>query len=240
MRHSQAWVMDGAHISNVVELSSLGRGWVDSPAEGGFAGRVELNPNKVTPRVLEIVRSLRVDHVSRCDVALDYEGVAIGDYAFSRPRVKGQYWTGGDGVESLYLGSRASERFVRVYDKARELKVEGTMTRVEAVGRHRHVLAEDLLDGVAAHARVLRPGMDAHTAGLVACALYCPEVVRGFDKRTRRRCAELVQANQAPLSPDPAEVYRDALPGLDDMVSAISAGESVPVARVYREAVRDE
>ncbi len=235
MRHQQAWLVDGALLSNMVELSSLGRAWVAADLGGRCRGRIELNPNKVTDRVLELVRGFRVDHVTRADVALDYEGVGVTDFIFQRDRVKTTMFRRPSGVEGFMLGGRTSERFVRIYDKALELgRDDLVLTRVEGVGKHRRVLEDGLFEGVRALSSVISADLSLRRAGMVSLALHHPEVLSGHDKRTRGKYERLAESVQFPLSPSPDEVYRERRAALLDDVEAVSAGDRVRVARVYQ------
>lgn len=234
MRHQQAWVVDGAHLSQWVELSVLGRSWVAADLDGRCRGRIELNPNKVTARVLELMRSFRVDHVTRADAAVDYPGVALSDYVFRRRRVKTTTYARPSGVEGFLLGGRTSERYVRVYDKALELGREDlTLTRVEGVGKHRKVLDPELLDGVEALSAGVSPSLSLEDAGRVALYLYAPEVLAGHHRHTRERYRDLALSVQGRLEPCPSDVYRDRLPGLREDVERLCEGEAVRVAAVY-------
>lgn len=235
-RHQQAWVIDGAYLSCWVEFSPLGRNWMLADLDGKPRGRVEFNPNKLTPRVASLIQIFETDHVTRCDVALDYLGLDVRDAWFSRPRVKSAYHVGPGGVESLYLGSRGSDRCVRVYDKALEQKRDDlTLTRIEGLGRKHNVLAENLFDGVQARYREIPLGTTPRTAGAIACYLHYPEVCREWDKKTRAKVKQMVEAATQPIGPSPEVVYRDSLSQLDDMLGAVQAGELVRIAKVYQE-----
>lgn len=232
--HTRSAVVDGAHVSNVCQESEYFCD-VERDADVLTPGRLECNPNKLTARVLYLLSCFEPHHVSRCDVALDYEDVPVGAFVWHRDRVKACTWTGAGGVESLVLGAASSDRRVRVYDKALEVGFVGlVLTRVEGMGRKHHALSDELLDGVHGYRRAVAPDLGVRDAGLLALYLYHPEVLRaGADKRTIRRAKDLAAANADEISPRPEDVYRDALPMLRDRVAAVASGERVPVARVY-------
>lgn len=235
-RYQRSAVVDGAHVSNWLEESEHFYG-VEHDAKGCLPGRIELNPNKATDRVWELVRCLEVDHASRVDVALDYPGVPIGEYVWRRDRVKVNSWMGRDGLESCYLGSRGSDRFVRIYDKGLELRLPDlSLLRVEGMGRKQYALSADLFAGVEGFSRGIHPGLSLADAGRVALFLHHPEVIRGHDPKTLRRYKELTREVQAQIEPTPAEVYGDMRPELVGMLEAVSAGEPVRRAEVYERA----
>lgn len=82
---------------------------------------------------------------------------------------------------TLYIGSRSSERFVRIYDKAAQMKVDGQWTRIEAEIKH---------DSARAIARTI-VGFGAGGISLVAqsiirrvCDFDCPAWKAVFDGKT--------------------------------------------------------
>lgn len=233
MRHQQAWVVDGAHLSCWVELSSLGKSWTLADLGDRCRGRVELNPNKVSDRTLALMQMFEPDHLTRADVAIDYLDVPIGDYVFRRDRVKTTTYQTPSGVEGLMLGGRNSERYVRIYDKARELgRDDLECTRVEGVGKARQVLAPNLLEGVEAVRAEIPEGLSYADAAGVALLLRFPDVARRYDRRTVRRLRGVVRELGGSLrSPD--GIYREFRDRLVDEASAVSEGERVRRAAVY-------
>lgn len=200
--------------------------------------RIEFNPNKVTSRVLTWLRKyMIVEKVTRADVAIDYSGLSIEDCLFRRPRVKPQlhYMPEFRGLQGLYLGSRASDRFVRVYDKAAELGLsQVNVTRVEGVGRHRYVLDPKLFDGLMAYRPAIPMYLSADEAGMLALYLHAPEHFGRLDRRTRKKYRDLASESLPTLSPMPADVYRDHAVELVKNVDALRQGDPVPVAKVYQ------
>lgn len=232
-RYQRSAVVDGAHVSNWLEESEFFYE-VEHDAKDCLPGRIELNPNKATDRVWTLVRYLEVDHASRVDVALDYPDAPIGDFVWRRDRVKVNSWVGRDGLESCYLGSRGSDRFVRIYDKGLELRLPDlSLLRVEGMGRKQYALSEDLFTGVEGFSRGMHPGLSLADAGRVALFLHHPEVVRRHDKSTLKRYKELTREVQAQIEPRPAEVYGVVRPELLAMLESVSNGEPVRRAEVY-------
>lgn len=93
--------------------------------QGEEAARVEFNPNKCDWRLIHrIMKRLKYPKVTRLDIACDYFGVDLSRCKIvpltsrSTETIKGRSGK----LETLYIGSRRSDKFVRVYDKAKELK----------------------------------------------------------------------------------------------------------------------
>jgi hypothetical protein len=240
-----SWSLDGAHISVTVER--LAYGWGTSAGlmekwkhadDIEHPDRVEFNPNKVSERVLGLLSMGLWEKVTRCDVALDYHGLQIGSFVFRRPRVKSAIHLGSGAhgaVETVYLGRRTSDRFVRVYDKRLELGVPGAdLTRLEGVGRRDWVLHPDLLKGVKGYACGIPEGLPALDAAWLALALHYPEKLSDAHWRVRRDVVALLDRCGESLAPDPEAVYRDALPRLSEWVEGLRAGAACPHASVYQ------
>ena len=108
--------------------------------------RIEFNPNKCEKdEVITILTQLRNSSLTRLDIAFDFE-VDLREYRIidTMPR-KEQIFKGIDKkIETYYFGSKTSNLFIRMYDKAKEQRVEQECTwwRIEAVLRH------DILDYV--------------------------------------------------------------------------------------------
>lgn len=95
-------------------------------------------------RFFTIVRQLAEIEGARCsriDLAFDVDSRSVLDLAhaavragaFVSPANRNSWRTveGGDGGLTVYLGSRQSERFLRIYDKAAQQKTGGEWTRFE-------------------------------------------------------------------------------------------------------------
>ncbi len=108
-------------------------------------------------RALDLLREVveRGDRVTRLDLALDVrDGVVHAVYdAFQRGEVstaaRKSVLLRSDSGDTVYLGSRSSEKFVRVYDKAGQMGVQGPWVRIElelkgdaAMGIARHIVQE--------------------------------------------------------------------------------------------------
>jgi len=94
----------------------------------------------ITAHMIAIHHSLHKDRCTRIDLALDAEneGLKIGTLAdetksgVSGLRVKSySHILSQDSGETLYLGSRQSEQFMRIYNKAAEQMREGDWIRIE-------------------------------------------------------------------------------------------------------------
>lgn len=201
--------------------------------------RVEFNPNKVSAADVSVVFGMLTSvRATRYDVALDYPGVQLGEFSFTRKGTKAAYFTARGGEpEGLYLGSLASLVVFRTYDKIREImsktkKVNRDaeavrlaylaptgLARVECVQRLRpgyqeraasEVCPEDLFDRVSAIRRVVPyDGLRPYEMGLLALYHYEPDVLRTLDKDVRKRASELAVSRCGELCPSPREVYRE-------------------------------
>lgn len=108
----------------------------------GYSGSTlnSYNENNVKP--LNILRwhITRQASVSRIDLAFDIKdegmepGILYNMLQDGRAKTTAKTWsliTGNDGGSTCYIGSRSSEAFVRIYDKAAQVGVDGQWTRVE-------------------------------------------------------------------------------------------------------------
>ncbi len=203
--------------------------------------RLEFNPNTTDPEVLELLSMLDVCHLTRCDVALDYEGVKVSDYVYHRPRVKGEIVQGTHlRPETIYLGRNGSRRMDRIYDKALELKRDDlTMTRLECQRRYRPddcaPIEPGLFDTLAVYKRGVPAELNAIDQGLIALMLHYPDRFEACSKEMKRRVRDLAREACGPLDPDPANVYAEERPRLKSELSVMLTGEELSRrANVYR------
>lgn len=107
--------------------------------------RIEFNPSKLKLAEISLLlqliglRRLQSSNISRIDVAIDY-GRKLNPLAFFDKFIRKHsvYWGKDSGAQSVYLGSKKSDKFIRIYDKRLEQKesfnvdVDGSWWRVEA------------------------------------------------------------------------------------------------------------
>lgn len=169
-------------------------------------GRIEFNPNKcdlefVTGFIQEYMTSREV---TRVDIAIDYYGVDISDYVVVTDRKVSTSWNYGRKLESVYIGSRSSERFYRIYDKRLEiLEEEGydigeDLTRCEAVIRRVDTKLEGVFKGIKMY-RV----RDIKELGMLLVALYYPGEINMLNRRKKGRVLDMLG--------DYIEPYKDYL-----------------------------
>lgn len=177
--------------------------------------RFEFNPQKcgeIQQSIWEVV-FLYASNIAltRVDVAIDYIGERISEYRWSYKRtVAGAVYYGRDGaIETIYIGSRQSDRVYRVYDKRREqLKNEGIdigeeCMRVEMRFRGRE-LPEDGFDGLYLIRSLKGEGRDRL---ILEALLFNPGLWVFLKRPTRKRYRlKLLEYVQEVLSP--GEVYR--------------------------------
>lgn len=219
------FLVGSAHLSVNVRPGALARSehQVSVRDDRPLPVRLEFNPNRANGFIYELVRMMNVHRVSRCDVAIDYAGLDISDFHFHRDRVKSRVHRGrgvlGE-LETVYLGSPNSERCIRIYDKAKELGIREDLTRIEAVGRHRKVLSDDLFKGLTVWDRSISSELKTTDAALLALAVHYPDHLARADKRTRARVLDLMR-DAACLDPAPEDLYMDRLSDLRVLVSAV-------------------
>lgn len=89
--------------------------------------RVEFNPNELTEEEKGLVQFIFLDnmrdkHFTRIDVAFDLEMDLSKYYAMTDKALKRTIFFGRDNkVETKYFGVRDSERYIRIYDKKRQM-----------------------------------------------------------------------------------------------------------------------
>jgi len=97
--------------------------------------RIEWNPSKLNtngtllPLLLAMMKNKRF---SRIDYAIDYE-IDLSEFQFqtTRPRKRVKFISPSNKLETLYLGTRNSSDFYRIYNKAVEQDQSGTLWRIE-------------------------------------------------------------------------------------------------------------
>lgn len=94
-----------------------------------FNIRIEFNPNNLgllQKRILSSILKYVYDiHYTRIDIALDLYNYDLIHYNIIdlKSRKKGYYYDRNNNIETIYLGSMASNRFIRIYNKAKEQKL---------------------------------------------------------------------------------------------------------------------
>jgi hypothetical protein len=109
--------------------------------------RLDFNPNNFNPNntlyytLLSCAKNLRI---SRIDYNMDFD-TNLADYKWQTDTARSQvqFLTSKDGLETLYLGSKTSSDFYRIYDKEKErakaekrpINTANTLWRIEHVFR---------------------------------------------------------------------------------------------------------
>lgn len=93
--------------------------------------RFEFNPNNVKSledkEIINTILSYFTDfHFSRLDIALDLYNYNIYDYNIVdlSPRKKAYYYDRVGKLETCYFGAMGSDKFIRIYNKAKEQKID--------------------------------------------------------------------------------------------------------------------
>lgn len=255
----------GAHVScSVMQRCGHRTDWTWAKEQ---PVRIEFNPNKMdvsrlAPWFDGVLCNVRA---TRHDVALDYPGVQLSEWTFTRKGTKAAYFTGRGGEpEGFYLGSLASLVVFRTYDKLREI-VQKTkkaardaeevrvsmlaptgLARVECVQRLRPAYQErsateifpvELFSNLTAVRRcVPYEGLSPYECGLLSLYHHEPDVLRSMHKEPRGRARELALSRCGELDPSPERVYRERRADLLDMASDLRHGRPVYQAKIYGQA----
>lgn len=150
--------IDTSFYSRSYLINDLGFLQFDT-ATGKF--RIEFNPNKLndyTKNLLSIILSyIKNFHFTRIDLAIDLYNYEFSNYNVVDliSRKKAYYYDRVGRLETAYFGSRSSNKYIRVYNKAVEQKMEGGCDwwRIELQLRDTYIDTyldglKDLLDGL--------------------------------------------------------------------------------------------
>lgn len=96
--------------------------------------RYEFNPNNVKlskerehqRAIADIIKTMKYPKISRYDVAFDFYGYDLSTYKIvDKVGRKKNYWVDrSDTLETLYVGSPTADMRIRIYNKAKEQKIE--------------------------------------------------------------------------------------------------------------------
>ena len=96
--------------------------------------RYEFNPNSLRDSrerehrraVTEIIQTMKYPKISRFDMAFDFYGYDFNKYIIrdKRGRKKNSWLDGSDQLETMYIGSPSADLRIRIYNKAKEQKIE--------------------------------------------------------------------------------------------------------------------
>lgn len=99
----------------------------EAQAMGKSEIRVEFNPNELSENEKQFIQFVFLDNMrnkdfSRIDLAFDVEEDLADYYSMSDRRMKQTHFYGIDGkVETKYFGVRESDRYIRIYNKKKQL-----------------------------------------------------------------------------------------------------------------------
>lgn len=85
--------------------------------------RLEFNPNKCDWKIIyNIIKRVKYPKLTRMDIAVDYKGIDLSEYKIDMLTARTQefFFSRSGKLETQYIGSRSSDNFVRIYDKAKE------------------------------------------------------------------------------------------------------------------------
>lgn len=88
--------------------------------------RMEFNPNKMSESQLEFISKNVLPYItnasfSRVDIAFDsHQDLSQFTYIQDRPQKRSQYWGRNGKTETMYFGTRNSDKLLRIYNKKQE------------------------------------------------------------------------------------------------------------------------
>ncbi len=92
--------------------------------------RLEFNPNKIDNDIIEeinfILSNLINVHFTRLDLAIDLYNYKLEDYTIIDigNRKKAYFYSRTNSLETFYSGSNKSSKYIRIYNKAKEQKID--------------------------------------------------------------------------------------------------------------------
>jgi hypothetical protein len=175
--------------------------------------RYEFNPNSVRDNskerehrraVTDVIKAMKNPKVSRFDVAFDFYGHNFNDYKIQdKTSRKKNYWLdNSDNLETLYIGSQGASFRFRIYDKAREQKIESGLNwwRLELQYRDEH--CETIFDSKPYimnpfnTLRVYQPSYkqieNVQERAMVKLLLEEPETIKELNKNTRAKYKKIL------------------------------------------------
>jgi len=188
------------------------------------------NPSSVSRAAIRelFTNFFEADHVARIDIALDYP-LDMSMFLFEFPRAKqARYLSARGALETVYFGSRASKRHLRIYDRQVKNGLDQPEWRVEVEHKcgNGTALPESLLDGLVITQAPPPEALHAETHALIAMAQQRPEMLGRLPSRTRQRVKKRLSQHCLPLSPSPREVYLANLPELCTDLDSMIGGNT--------------
>lgn len=205
--------------------------------------RIDFNPAKLNnmeiDEVYTIIAKAIYPRITRLDIAIDYRGYDLStvEWVEDRARSRVAHHGGNGKLQTLYLGAWSSNNFIRIYDKAKEQKLDGTWWRVEAeirIDKETKPFAKNPFAGI--HGRVGPMGntdIDLRDMALIEFVRNHPEMMGCLEKRKRSALKKMMIAapGDARLSPEPAEIYEKNLARLQLEVGQWLAGCKLTTSR---------
>lgn len=177
-----------------------------SPFPSGNNVRIEMNPNKMTVLAIKDYERIFLPYfistsVTRIDIAIDVPADLTYHYFYLSGIRKQSLISGGDGIpQTRYLGTRNSDRYVRLYNKKLE-----RLENVNETINHEHLWRLELqlsgdwinkwdtcLDGLVCRLP-LHMALDGTDSPIVAGLMAYPETWGKLSPNTRRRYRKLLR-----------------------------------------------
>jgi len=165
--------------------------------------RLDFNPNHVTGNIKKdfypLFKLMHDAHITRLDVALDIYGLDLSTYQIhdEKSRKKSYYMNGVNRLETAYIGSRNSDRLIRVYDKGLEQKIGSDALWWRVEGQMRYEKARELVnpfDGLVMVKDVEVGDYDIRTRAMVEYLYNHPEAFAELSPNSRAKYKSMIMA----------------------------------------------
>lgn len=194
--------------------------WTDNPKFKAL--RYEFNPNNIKnskerehqSAVAAVIKTMKYPRLSRVDVAFDFFGYDLSEYnILDKGGRKKNYWVDGlNKLETLYIGAPNADARIRIYDKAKEQKIEQPLKwwRVElqyrddacrsvqgqlTLGKNKITCNPHLIN-LLQHIRIFKPNYKSleniQERALVKLLLEEPESIKELAKATRSKYKKIL------------------------------------------------
>jgi hypothetical protein len=183
--------------------------------------RFEFNPNNFENKhndkhIMSIMRIMRDIRLTRLDIAMDFKNLDFSKCKIidKKVRKRANYYGLDSKIETMYFGTRRSDMYIRIYNKAREqgLKNYGDSDwwRCEVQLNGDMAEAFSLINPYHDLSITIPRTMDTHDIRTRAMLHYLntyPDAITELSVNIRPKYKELLAATNEPIKIDIAEIY---------------------------------
>lgn len=179
--------------------------------------RIDFNPNSVAkenkPELHSIIDALARPRLSRLDVAIDYYGrdMATVEWREKRVRSREMIMSPKGRLETLYIGSRKSNSFLRIYDKAKEQGENANWWRVESMQRYERgqkVFDKNPFEGLVGYEQGTNAeGLTIEEVAMIMYIEKYPSALGELSKYQRQKYRQLLASPKTQIEPAPSQVF---------------------------------